>query len=292
MERSRILIVEDDQDTSEMLRVYFEAQGYEVLTASEGGEAIECCHHNPPDLMILDVRLPDVDGYTVCKQLQADLRTARIPIIFLTEMRERNSRIAGLKLGAVDYTVKPFDMQELRLRVRNILRRGGGLISPVTNLPGERLIASQLALLLEKEGWALLRITINGLDAFNETYGFVAGDDVLRAVALILRNLVDEIGTLDDFVGHLGGPQFVVITVYDRARALQERIRTHLDQSMKYFYPVHDRTATYVESGSSFSHKGPIPAMSVNVELISEEQGPFADVERLREAVAAGVARK
>jgi PleD family two-component response regulator len=288
MERSRILIVEDDQDTSEMLRVYFEAQGYEVLTASEGREAIERCRHSSPDLIILDVRLPDIDGYTVCKHLQSDLRTARIPIIFLTEMRERDNRIAGLKLGAVDYIVKPFDMQELRLRVRNILRRGGGLISPVTNLPGEKLVNGQLALLLEKHDWALLRVRINGLNAFNEAYGFVAGDDVLRAVALILRNLVDELGTLDDFVGHLGGPNFVVITMADRARELQEHIKNHLNRSMGYFYPVHDREASYEGRNSSFGLQRNVPIMSVAVELISEKQGPFADIEVLREAVAAG----
>jgi CheY-like chemotaxis protein len=286
MERSRILIVEDDQDTSEMLRVYFEAQGYEVLTAFGGREAIERSRHSSPDLIILDVRLPDTDGYTVCKQLQSDLRTARIPIVFLTEMRERDSRITGLKLGAVDYIVKPFDMQELRLRVRNILRRGGGLISPVTNLPGEKLVNGQLALLMEKHGWALLRVGIN------ETYGFVAGDDVLRAIALILRNLVDELGTIDDFVGHLGGPSFVVITTVDRARQLQERIRTHLNQSMGYFYPVHDREAFYAGSRSNSGQQRIAPIMSVDVELISEEQGPFANIETLREAVAAGELRR
>lgn len=286
MDRSRILIVEDDQDTSEMLRIYFEAQGYEVLTAFEGREAIERCWHSLPDLIILDVRLPDIDGYTVCKNLQTDMRTARIPIIFLTEMRERDNRITGLKLGAIDYIVKPFDMQELRLRVRNILRRGGGLISPVTNLPGEKLVNGQLNLLLQKHGWALLRVRIKGLDTFNEAYGFVAGDDVLRAVALILRNLVDEIGTVDDFVGHLGGPNFIVITTFDRSHELQERISSHLNQSMSYFYPVHDRQTSY--DGSSARRQRYAPNMSVGVELISEEQGPFPDLEKLREAVATG----
>jgi PleD family two-component response regulator len=288
MERSRILIVEDDRDTSEMLRVYFEAQGYGVLTASGGREAIDHSRRSSPDLIILDVHLPDIDGYTVCKHLQSDLRTARIPIIFLTEMRERDNRITGLKLGAVDYIVKPFDMQELRLRVRNILRRGGGLISPVTNLPGEKLVNGQLALLLEKRDWALLRVRINGLDTFNETYGFVAGDDVLRAVALILRNLVDELGTLDDFVGHLGGPDFVVITTVGHARELQERIRSHLNQSMRYFYPVHDREGAYNGRTSNFGLQRNVPTMSAAVEFISEEQGPFVDIETLREAVAAG----
>ncbi|HID62834.1 MAG TPA: response regulator transcription factor, partial [Anaerolineae bacterium] len=119
MKKNKILIVEDDLDTSDMLRVYFEAQGYEVLTAAWGGDALEICQKTLPDLIIQDIRLPDIDGYEICRRLRDNLRTSQIPFIFLTEKRERDDKIAGLKLGAVDYITKPFDVQELRLRVRN-----------------------------------------------------------------------------------------------------------------------------------------------------------------------------
>jgi len=109
-----LLIVEDDCDTSEMLRVYFEAQGYRVITAASGGEALEKGRQQLPDLILLDIRLPDIDGFEVGKQLQDDLRTSRLPVIFVTERRERDDRIMGLKLGAIDYITKPFDVQELR----------------------------------------------------------------------------------------------------------------------------------------------------------------------------------
>nr|NIT61869.1 response regulator transcription factor [Fodinibius sp.]NIV16492.1 response regulator [Fodinibius sp.]NIY30449.1 response regulator [Fodinibius sp.] len=189
-----LLIVEDDPDTSEMLRVYFEAQGYQVVLATTGQEALEKCQAKLPDLILLDVRLPDFDGFEVGKRLQNDLRTSRLPVIFVTERRERDYRIAGLKLGAIDYITKPFDIQELRLRVRNALRRAGSQNNPITGLPGEKLTVNRLELLLERKNWAVISITLTGLSIFNEIYGFVARDDVLRAVALILTSAVDESG--------------------------------------------------------------------------------------------------
>jgi len=122
-EKKTILVVEDDLDTSDMLRLYFEAQGYEVLTTCYGSHALEICQKTLPDLVIQDINLPDIDGYEVCRHLGDNLRTNQIPVLFLTERRDRGDKIAGLELGAADYMTKPFDVQELRLKVRNIMRR-------------------------------------------------------------------------------------------------------------------------------------------------------------------------
>ncbi|NJN95398.1 MAG: response regulator [Anaerolineales bacterium] len=205
-----LLIIEDDPDTSEMLRVYFEAQGYRVVTALTGKEGLDKCRADPPNLVLLDVRLPDLDGFEVGNQLQNDVRTSRLPIIFITERRGREDRIFGLKLGAVDYITKPFDVQELRLRVRNNLRRAGSQNNPVTGLPGEKLTDDRLSLMLERSEWAALAIHIHGLEKFNDIYGFVARDDVLRAIALTLTSAVDELGSIDDFVGHPTENQFII----------------------------------------------------------------------------------
>jgi DNA-binding response OmpR family regulator len=173
-----LLIIEDDPDTSEMLRVYFEAQGYKVVTAATGQVGLDKCRTEQPDLILLDVRLPDLDGFEVGKHLQDDVRTSRLPVIFVTERRERDDRIAGLKLGAIDYITKPFDVQELRLRVRNALRRAGSQNNPITGLPGDKLTNDRLSLMLERDAWMVLGINVVGLDKFNEIYGFVARDDV------------------------------------------------------------------------------------------------------------------
>lgn len=287
MKKNKILIVEDDLDTSDMLRVYFEAQGYEVLTAAWGGDALEICQKTLPDLIIQDIRLPDIDGYEICRRLRDNLRTSQIPFIFLTEKREREDRIAGLKLGAVDYITKPFDVQELRLRVRNALRRAGyeSLVNPITGLPGGRLVEEQLELLLGKSEWAILSISINELEAFNEAYGFVAGDDVLRAVGLILNNTIEEAGTLDDFVGHPGGAGFIIITVPTKVKELEDKVVTRLTRAINYFYPIKDRELAQRRVEETSGDEKLVPLMFISVSIVTSRDASFTKVQQIREAL-------
>ena len=276
-----LLIVEDDPDTSEMLRVYFEAQGYQIVQAQTGQQAIDNCNQTLPDLILLDVRLPDFDGFEVGKRLQNDLRTSRLPVIFVTERRERDHRIAGLKLGAIDYITKPFDIQELRLRVRNALRRAGSQNNPVTGLPGEKLTIDRLDLSLERNSWAVISIRISGLSIFNEIYGFVARDDVLRAIALILTSAVDESGTIDDFVGHPAEDWFIVVTHISKVQNLKQHLEKRLEQAMVYFYPIHDREAGYVMHGGTNGYKESVPFMHLSTKVVAQNTSDIDKVEAL-----------
>jgi DNA-binding response OmpR family regulator len=281
-----LLIIEDDLDTSEMLRVYFEAQGYRVVTAVTGREGLDKCRSEPPNLILLDVRLPDLDGFEVGQHLQEDVRTSRLPVIFVTERRSRDDRIAGLKLGAIDYITKPFDVQELRLRVRNALRRAGSQNNPVTGLPGEKLTDDRLSAMLERSDWVVLTISIHGLDKFNEIYGFVARDDVLRAIALTLTSAVDELGSIDDFVGHPNENQFVIITIPGKVAQLSRHVEDRLNQAMNYFYPIHDREAGYVRRGGEDGPKEKVPFMRVSMATLSPKEGPFSNLENLKQALS------
>jgi PleD family two-component response regulator len=283
--KQTLLIIEDDPDTSEMLRVYFEAQGYRVVTAGTGREGLEKSRSESPNLILLDVRLPDLDGFEVGQHLQNDVRTSRLPVIFVTERRGRDDRIAGLKLGAIDYITKPFDVQELRLRVRNALRRAGSQNNPVTGLPGDKLTNDRLTIMLERPEWAILAVYINGLDKFNEIYGFVARDDVLRAITLTLTSVVDELGSIDDFVGQPGENQFMIITVPGKVSQLARHIEDRLNQAMTYFYPIHDRESGYVRRGGDDVTKIKVPFMSVTTVTLSQKDGPFSSLESLQQAL-------
>jgi PleD family two-component response regulator len=240
---SQILIVEDDVDLAEMLNAYFRVQGYEILTATWGEDGVRVAQEIVPDVILLDIRLPDIDGYEVCRRIRATRRTREIPIIFLTERRERSDRLAGLELGAVDYITKPFDIQELRLRVRNTLRRSAQspMTNPITGLSERAAVDERLKGLLNQDGWALLVVSLGGLDEFREQYGFVAADDVLRAVSLMLSNTVQETGDKEDLVGHLDPTSFVIMTQPSQARNLQTAIMRRLQPSIQYFYPLRDR---------------------------------------------------
>jgi PleD family two-component response regulator len=277
---NNILIVEDDKDTAQMLIAYFEAQGYAVVSAAWGADALRLAKNDPaPDLVLLDIRLPDMDGYEVCRQLRAQRRTFDIPIIFLTERRERNDKLSGLELGAVDYITKPFDIQELKLRVRNALERSKfqTLVDPITNLPNEHVVDDRLRGILTKSNWAVLLIGVDGLGAFADRYGFVARDDVLRALALVLNNSTAEGQTDPDasFVGQVSANLFVIIIHVSRLHDLQERIAARLKQAVTYFYPAKERSAS-----------GARPPLNFTLGVTTDQQGPFPTTEALKAAAA------
>jgi PleD family two-component response regulator len=238
-----LLIVEDDQDIADMLNAYFRVQGYEVLVANWGEDGVKVSQNELPDLIILDIRLPDFDGYEVARQMRANRRTQDIPIIFLTEKRERDDRLRGLALHAEDYITKPFDIQELRLRVRNALRRNtrGSLTNPVTNLPEGDLVDERLRECQQEHGWGILVVTLDHFNEFRESYGFVASDDLLRAVAMMLHDTIREHGSPNDFLGHLAPNSFLLVIDSDSVDVLKERIRKRMDVSMDYFNRDQDR---------------------------------------------------
>jgi DNA-binding response OmpR family regulator len=242
-EKSKILIVEDDLDVADMLNAYFRVQGYEVFTVNWGEDGVRAALTARPDLIILDIRLPDIDGYEVARRLRSDRKTNAIPIIFLTEKRDRSDRLHGLELGADDYITKPFDVQELRLRVRNSLRRTqqDTLTNPVTSLPEGELVDEKLSQCLAGRKVGLMVVSLDNLDIFRDHYGFVASDDVMRAVSLMLQNAMREAGGTDDFLGHLSATEFVLVLDTASLSAIEERVRTRLEQSLDYFYPIKDR---------------------------------------------------
>jgi PleD family two-component response regulator len=244
-QKATILIVEDDLDIADMLNSYLSVQGYDVTTVNWGEDGIRACQTSRPDLVVLDIRLPDIDGFEVAKTLRNNRRTKDIPIIFLTEKRERNDRLKGLELKADDYITKPFDVLELRLRIRNVLNRSkqGSLTNPVTGLPEGDLVEEQLKLCSAGSDWAIAVVSIKNLDVFREVYGFVASDDLLRAVSMILHDSLQEFEANQDFLGQLGTNDFVIITKPDHLVPLKDRIKKRLEQSFDYFYRDQDRSS-------------------------------------------------
>ncbi len=272
--KSKILVVEDDLDVAEMLNAYFRVQGYDVFTVNWGEDGVRACQSSHPDLVILDIRLPDIDGFEVAKRLRSDRRTQDIPIIFLTEKRERSDKLQGLEVGADDYITKPFDVQELRLRVRNALKRvnQGSLTNPVSGLPEGAVVDERLQEVLQKENWAVLLVSLENMDAFRESYGFVASDDVLRAVSLMVLNTMREVSGPNDFLGHIGPTEFILVVPSGNVQVLHDRLRSRLEQSLDYFYPIRDR-----EQSSKFKNR-----LSIKMADIVSLAGRFTSVEPVK----------
>ena len=281
MEQPVILLVEDDLDLSEMVSSYFRVQNYDVMTAAWAEEALKIANDTTLDLIILDVRLPDMNGFDLCRELRTNVRkTENTPIIFLTEKRDRGDKLQGLELGVVDYITKPFDIQELRLRVRNIINRANrpATVNPVTDLSEGELVEEKLEkLLTDTSDWAVLQLSISQLSQFREHYGFVAADDVLRAVTLMMKNALKEHGDTSDFLGHIGHEDFVIITHKNNAKAILDRIERRIQQSREYFYPIKDRSKAQKAMKEN--------QLSLSSAVINHDSGSYDSVASLKDAL-------
>jgi len=268
---ANLLIVEDDPDVAEMLATFFHSKGYDVVTAGCGEDGVAACRARQTDLVILDIRLPDIDGYEVARRLRSNRRMEEIPIIFLTDKRERADRLHGLELGADDYITKPFDFQELHLRVHNALQRATQrpLVNRVTDLPEGRMVAERLEKCLDSQGWAILSVAVENLDAFQEAYGFIAGDDALRAIGLIVSSAAGA----GDFTGHLSDTRLVVITDAESLPDLMQRTQAQLEEKIDYFYPLN-----HIHDPEVRKRK-----LAVRVTSLAAAQGPFKDLDHLKE---------
>lgn len=282
-DKTQIMIVEDDPDLSEMLVNYFRVQGYDVLTAAWGEDAVRLTKEHSPNLVVLDIRLPDIDGYEVCRRLRTTRKTQEIPVIFLTEKRDRVDKLHGLELGVVDYITKPFDIQELRLRVRNVLKRAeqAPLVNSVTNLPEGPLVEEKLRdLSMTKLPWGALSLSISGLDQFREEYGFVNTDDVLRAVTLMMNNAIREVGNENDFLGHISASHFLLVSDPLKLPNIRQRVENRIRQSMEYFYPLKDRAKAHEETAKGHLHL-------VVTQILSTDKA-FENLDALTEAINKG----
>ena len=234
-----------------MLNAYFRVQGYEVLTVNWGEDGVRACQNQPPNLVILDIRLPDIDGFEVARRLRNHRKTAQIPIIFVTEKRERQDRLQGLQLQADDYITKPFDIRELLLVVRNSLARARNqpLSNAITGLPDGVLVDEALAAALVRPDSAFTVTTIQNLSKFREVYGFVATDDLLRAISLICHDVLSEPAPVEQFMGHLRPDSFVLISSSKNLPVLKDHLRKKLEPSFEFFYSDQHR-----ESGLFAEH--------------------------------------
>lgn len=288
MGKARLLITEDDVDISNMLKIYFSGLGYDVDVAMRGSEALEKTRQVLPHLIVLDIMLPDIDGYEVCRTLRTNTRTSHIPVIFLTQKDERSDRLQGLELGADDYITKPFDIEELKLRVQGAIRRSEreSLTDPRSGLPAGRLIEEQLRKIIRETGWAYLDIRINNFEPFKDVYGFVAGDDVLRFTGMLIGETLDELGTSSDFVGHAGGDNFIVITTQAAAPAIVTALKDRFAEQVQTHYNFMDRQQGFVIAPGPDGQSEKFPLMTFAVGMVMPAQQSFADIREITELAA------
>ncbi len=262
-----LLVVEDDPDTAALLKMYFAGLAYDVTTAGRGDEALSLARRLLPDLVLLDIGLPDIDGYAVCQALRNAPRTNHIPVVFLSERTALNERVAGLGAGAQDYVTKPFDLEELRLRIQNLIARSSreNLVDPRSSLPTGPWVEEQLENARDKPGWCVLECQIDSFQAFVDANGFVAGDEVLKYGGHLVREVVDQLGTPEDFVGHPAHDTFLILTQSAHVPAMVERLQSRFDEDVLAHYSFMDREQGYVLMRAADSQMARAPLMTLRI---------------------------
>lgn len=239
-----ILIIDDDQEIGEMLNSYFEVQGYQVSTINWGEDGLKSCMEKTPDIVLLDIRLPDLDGYEIVKRLKNNRRTQAVPIIFLTEKRQREDRLRGLSMEVEDYITKPFDIQELRLRVRNVLMRTrrSSLTNAITSLPEKQLLIETIEEHLQIGRFGIILISLQQLDSYRDLYGFVAANEILRNIVMILKDTFSK-DEKPPYLSQWGNSNFVLLTDADQTDVYEKIIYQNLIPRLEKIYPLKDNLA-------------------------------------------------
>ena len=269
---SLILVVDDDVEIARFIEVNLQLEGFDVLLAHDGQEALEVIADRPPDLALLDVMMPRIDGVELCRRLRSDPLTASLPIIMLTAKSLSADKVVGLTAGADDYIIKPFDTLELVARVRSTLRRNAEMraVSPLTGLPGNHRINEEIAArAVGTRPFAVCHVDLDNFKAFNDRYGWLRGDDVIALLATALKSAGAEAGLPQPFIGHVGGDDFVVICAPEQVEHLTTRAMQLFDEGVPVLHDPDDAAAGQItivdRQGNERSH--PLVAVSIGVAM-------------------------
>ncbi len=270
----KILVVDDDPDIRDVIRITLEDEKYEVTEAGNGEEALKAIETKVPDLVLVDYKMPRMDGREFCRRIKKDILLRHLPIIMVTGKGELTDKVDGIEAGADDYIVKPFEPKELIAHIRMILRRSGIDLeaNPLTRLPGNVSILDELNRRLgSKDAFAVCYVDLNKFKAYNDTYGFQHGDRVIRETARILLKTVQEHGNPDDFVGHIGGDDYVVITTIAKMDVLCTAIIATFDAVSPTFYNETDRANGYIVAHDRQGQELKFPLLSVGIGVVTNQ---------------------
>lgn len=286
---TRILVVEDEESLRTILRLQLEHEGYDVLTAGDGVEGLESALHERPDLIVLDWMMPRMDGHEVCHRIKTNFVTSHIPVIMLTARFELKDRLKSLSDGANDYITKPYELDELLVRVRNLLMwsRSQREANPLTGLPGNATIEKEFQERVQDgETFAFLYLDMDNFKAFNDYYGYRRGDEAIRHLAVLLVKAVEEKGSPGDFVGHVGGDDFVIIADPANMKPIAEAVIEEFDRSVPVLYDPADRKRGHIEVSDRRGRLRRFPLMTLTIAGVTNEGRQLRHVGKISDIAA------
>ncbi len=274
----KVLIIDDDEAIRAVCREVLEKQGYAVSEAETGRAGLDMLSKAPVDVVLLDVMLPDFDGFQVTEKIRSDRNMADVPIIFISARGQTSDKVKALKLGGDDYMVKPFDALELGARVDSVIQRKERELdsSPTTKLPGSVALQREISKRFGAgKAFALCYLDLDNLKAFNDYYGYAKADGVISQTGDLIRKAVGKFGAPDDFVGHIAGDDFVLITEPERLDAIGNEIIETFDRLIPLYYHPEDQARGFIEAEDRFGQSRRFKIMSISLAAVLAEPGDF-----------------
>ena len=264
----RVLVVDDDPEILRLVKLSLETAGFAVIEAHDGQEALDAVTGEAPDIVVLDVMMPGLDGMEVCRRIRANYETRSMSVILLSARVTSTDKMAGFRAGADDYITKPFDPEELVERVRATLSRSREMtfLNPLTGLPGNLDIEKKLTESIEDgRSFAVMHVDIDDFKAFNDYYGVQRGDQAIKLLSRCICQALDESETKQPFVGHVGGDDFVVVVDADNAAIAAQRIIDLWDRWVPQVYESTDRERGYIKVADRQKRTHKFTAMTLSI---------------------------
>ncbi len=286
-DRPRVLFADDQTELLYLMKEMLEQAGFEVFTAENGGEALRAVFENTPDIAVLDYNMPVKDGLAVAETLKENPLFAHIPIIICTAFSEKSTKLRGLGMGIDDYLIKPVDADELIARIRMVLKRNKQVLdtNPLSKLPGNPSIQARVEREIQKNSdFAVLYIDLDNFKAFNDSYGFEAGDRVIKTTANLLVKLTIQNENSEDFIGHIGGDDFIVVTTFDKAEPLAKSVIAAFNEIAPSFYSKEDRERGCIVSTDRQGNIKKFPFITISIGVVHNRLRPlvsFAQVSNI-----------
>lgn len=286
---TRILVADDELAVRQLLELVLSGQGYEVALAANGAQLVRMAQERVPDLVLVDLMMPQLDGYEAIRQLRNDTRTAHLPMLILTARSTLDDVVTGFETGADDYITKPFNIPELLARIKGHLRRASQqpVRNPLTGLPGNVLLTEELKYrIAQAQPFAYLYVDLDNFKSFNDTYGPARGDRVIKLLAEVLTQAVEQYGGAGDFIGHIGGDDFAVLTLPESIERLCRQIIVSFDRRIRDLYDPVDIERGYLQGIDRQGVLRRFPITSLSIGVATNRQRNFADYEELSRVAA------
>ena len=273
------LVVDDDEQVLRLVKRVLERAGFECVTVNDGTKAHEAAVEWRPDIILLDLMIGEITGDEIMAQLREDFRTRLIPVVFLTVRDSLKDKVEHLLSGADDYVTKPFIPEELVARLRAVMSRSTTTrgLSPLTGMSGNSDILREISRrLAESERFAVLYPDIDSFKSYNDHYGFLRGDDVIKTLATIILEVLEENHSNHHFAGHVGGDDFVILTEPGLAETIAAEITKRFDAAIPALYDPADRERGWIESEERNGNLLRTPLVSVSIGIVIAEPGSYS----------------